>query len=90
MNKIISIVFFSLILTGYVFSQWENVYTNNTWSNGASLFVHNNILFQNLGAKTLRLEDDVTTWTDISSSFPTDLVLNIFSFKNNSSVSYSF
>ena len=83
MNKIISIVFFSLILTGYVFSQWENVYTNNTWSNGASLFVHNNILFQNLGAKTLRLEDDVTTWTDISSSFPTDLVLNIFSFKNN-------
>jgi len=83
MNKIISIVFFSLILTGYVFSQWENVYTNNTWSNGASLFVNNNILFQNLGAKTLRLEDDVTTWTDISSSFPTDLVLNIFSFKNN-------
>lgn len=86
MKRLISILVFALIITGNNFAQWENIYSNNTWANGASLFQHNNVLFQvgSMGTQkiTLRSDDDGTTWTDITSSFPTDLVLNIFSFGN--------
>ncbi|PKL88278.1 MAG: hypothetical protein CVV23_11120 [Ignavibacteriae bacterium HGW-Ignavibacteriae-2] len=55
-------------------AQWEKVYSNSTWANGASLYTHKNVLFQtgygNNTNQTLRSGDNGTTWTDISSSFP--------------------
>jgi len=75
-----------IVLQISVFSQWQQVYTNNTWANGTVLYSHKNILFQigfaNTSYQTLRSGDNGTSWTDITSSFPDDHVYHMLSFGN--------
>ena len=87
MRRIITIcLLIPLVFSSLVYTQWEKVYNNNTWSNGVALYTHGNILFQTgYGGNMnhiLRSSDNGINWTDISSSFPYT-VYNVLSVGNN-------